>query len=86
MPKNKYRSANQNSLNEDISVFLNPRLENNSMHKGATVTNRGGPTDTIEAIKLLKEPKFDLKQFRLVATDFLMSPILQNLFAKVTNF
>ncbi len=30
-------------------------------------------------------PQLDLKSFRLVATDFFMSPILQNLLAKVRN-
>ena len=32
-----------------------------------------------------QEPVFDLKEFRLVVSDFLLSPNLQNLFAKVTT-
>ena len=33
--------------------------------------------------QLNEEPKLDLKTFRLKATDFFMSPVLQNLLAKV---
>lgn len=84
--ENNNSKVNNNANQQSSQVSYIPAIQKPQLSPRSTISNMNLQSILYQQ-ELLKhqnnEPSFDLKQFRLVATDFLMSPILQNLFAKV---